>query len=89
VTCKAKRGKVKVTCTVRFKAAAGSTRLRARLARGHRVYASGARAVRRGARGRISLHAHRRIARGRYTLLLTFADQRGHQSVIRQRVRIR
>jgi hypothetical protein len=66
VTCKpgkAKHGKVKVTCTVRFKAAASSTRLRARLARGHRVYASGARAVRRGVKGRISLRAHRRIAR--------------------------
>lgn len=92
VTCKpgkAKRGKVKVTCTVRFRAASSSTRVRARLARGHRVYASGARAVKPGARGSVSLRARRRLARGSYTLLLTFADARGHESVIRQRVSVR
>jgi hypothetical protein len=89
VTCKAKRGKVKVTCTVRFRAASSSTRVRARITRGHRVYASGARAVKAGAKGSVSLRAHRRLARGRYTLLLTFADARGRESVIRQRVRVR
>jgi hypothetical protein len=39
VTCKvarARRGKVKVTCTVRFRAGAGSARVRARITRGHR-----------------------------------------------------
>ncbi|MEO8688467.1 MAG: FG-GAP-like repeat-containing protein, partial [Solirubrobacteraceae bacterium] len=92
VTCKpgkVRHRKVKVTCVVRFKAGASSARVRARITRGHRVYASGARAVRRGARGRVSLRGHRRLSRGRYTLLLTFADRRGHETVIRQQVRVR
>jgi hypothetical protein len=37
----------------------------------------------------VALRAGRRLARGNYTLLLTFADAGGHQSVIRQRVRVR
>jgi hypothetical protein len=92
VTCKpgkVRRGKVKVTCVVRFRAASSSRRVNARLARGHRVYASGARAVKPGARGSVSLRARRRLARGSYTLLLRFADARGHQTVIRQRVSVR
>jgi hypothetical protein len=61
----------------------------AQLARGHRVLASGARAVKPGANGTVSLRAGRRLVRGSYTLRLTFVDARGGKSVIRQRVSVR
>jgi hypothetical protein len=92
VTCKpakARHGTVKVTCVVKFQAASASTRVSARLSRGHRVYASGAGAVAPGARGTVALHAVRRLARGGYTLRLEFADARGRRTVIRQRVSVR
>jgi hypothetical protein len=92
VTCKpgkVRHGKVKVTCKVTFTAGSTSARVSARLTRGRRVYASGARRVKPGARASVSLRAHRRLVGGRYTLLLTFRDIHGHASVIRQRVTVR
>lgn len=92
VTCtagKPKRGKVKVTCVVRFRAGSSSLRVQAQLLRGDRIYASGSRAVRPRARGNLSLHAGRRLARGNYTLRLAFVDVKGGETVIRQRVRVR
>jgi hypothetical protein len=94
VTCKAgkaKRGKVKVkvTCKVKFTAASSSRIVRAWLARGSRVYASGQRAVRGGARGIVRLHRIRRVRAGRYTLLLSFVDRHGKATVITQRVAVR
>jgi Regulator of chromosome condensation (RCC1) repeat len=92
VTCtsrKVKGAKVKVTCTVRFRAGNGTTRVHARLARGNRVLASGTRAVTPGAKGTVSLRGSRRFARGSYTLRLTFDDARGRKTVIRQRVSVR
>jgi len=65
VTCRVRRRKV--TCKVTFTNRRRSTRARAVLTRGHRVYAS-------GTAGR--LVARRAIRRGRYTLTLTY---RGHR----------
>jgi hypothetical protein len=80
---------VTVICMVRFRAGSGTMRVRAQLARGHRVLASGTRAVTPGARGAVSVRAGRRLARGSYTLRLTFVDAQGGKSVIRQRVSVR
>jgi hypothetical protein len=92
VTCKpgkVKRGKVKVTCAVKFTAGRSSRRVLARLTRGSRVYASGQRGVRGSARGTVSLRQVRRLRSGRYRLVLTFVDAHGHASVISQRVAVR
>jgi Ca2+-binding RTX toxin-like protein len=78
VTCtpgKAKRGKVKVTCSVKLAAASA---VRATFRRdGHAVAAA--------RRGR-SVSA--RLARGRYTLVLRFRTG-GHRTTVTQRVRVR
>jgi hypothetical protein len=87
VTCmpgKAKGKKVKVVCTVKLAAAARAS-VRAVFSRGGHVVAR-ARGVRR-ASGRIALRGHRRLARGRYTLTLTFRVN-GHRTTVRQRVRV-
>ena len=76
-------------CTVRFRAGSGTTRVQAQLARGHRVLASGKRAVTPGATGTVSLRGNRRLARGSYALRLTFVDSRGRKTVIHQRVSVR
>jgi hypothetical protein len=92
VTCKpgkAKRGKVKVTCKVSFTAASSSRVVRARLSRGSHIYAAGRRTVRGAASGLVRLHSRRGLRAGRYRLLLTFADGRGNETVITQRVRVR
>ena len=79
VTCKAgkaKRGKVKVTCTVKYPAATGARRTRAKLTRGGVVYARGA------SRGSapVKLRALRRLRRASYTLT-TLTTRRDGSSV--------
>jgi hypothetical protein len=83
VTCKvakAKKGKVKVICTVKLVAASakGAT-VRARLSRNGRVFARGAGAVRRG-QSRLGLRSERGVPRGSYRLTLAFKDTRGHRT---------
>lgn len=73
VSCKpgkAKKGKVKVTCTVRFVSAQHAT-VRARLSRGHLTYATGRRTLGAG-NASVPLHARRALRQGRYTLTLRF-----------------
>ncbi len=92
ITCKPsklKRGKVTVICRVAYRAGSSSIRLQAQLAHGSRVYASGSRRVNPGARGSVSLRGSRRLARGSYSLRMTFADARGAKTVIRQQVSVR
>jgi Collagen triple helix repeat (20 copies)/Abnormal spindle-like microcephaly-assoc'd, ASPM-SPD-2-Hydin len=84
---KARRGKVKVTCSVRFVAASRAT-VTARLVRGGRVYASGRRSVGRG-RTRVPLHQRSAITRGTYTLVMKFVDSKERRSTLRQRVTVR
>jgi hypothetical protein len=78
---------VKVTCTVRFVSTASRSRVRARLVRGHSVYATGSRTVRRG-RASIQVRPRARLRRARYTLLLTFVDRKGRATTVVQRVRL-
>jgi hypothetical protein len=88
VTCKVakvKRGKVKVTCTVRF-AATGSASARLRLLRGHRIYATAR--VRPGRRVRhVRLHPGKRLRPGRYTLeVITWRN--GNRHISRSPIRV-
>lgn len=86
VTCvpKGKGTKIKVVCTVKLAAAARAS-VRAVFSRGRHVVAT-ASGVRRS-NGRIALRGHRRLARGRYTLTLTFRAK-GHRTTVSQRVRV-
>jgi hypothetical protein len=87
VTCKVRgRRKPKVRCTVRLVRVAGARRTQALLTRRGLVYASGR--PRRGSK-RIRLGAHRKLRRGRYTLLLLTTDRKGTTTVTRSTVRIR
>jgi len=90
VTCrpakgKGKAAKVTVTCSVKL-ATASSARVRAVFKRAGHVVAV-ARGARRGGAVRLRL-GHRRLARGRYDLVLTFTV-RGHRTTVKQRVRVR
>ena len=71
ITCKpgkVKKGKVKVTCSVRFVTPRGA-KVVATLRRGARVYARGTRRA-GGTTSRLSLRAVRHVAPGRYTLVV-------------------
>jgi hypothetical protein len=89
VTCrvrKLRRGKVKVTCTVRFaRTARAATKLR--LMRGQRLYAT-ARLVPDGRRvRRIRLQLVRRMSPGRYTLEV-ITRRRGHPYIGRSTIKL-
>jgi DNA-binding beta-propeller fold protein YncE len=86
ITCKAaraKRGRVKVTCSVRF-TASRRVAVRATLKRGGTTYATGYEVVNRGTAG-VALKAKRKLVRGSYTLSMRFATG----DVITQKVRVR
>ena len=86
ITCKAaraRRGRVKVTCSVRF-TASRRVAVRATLKRGGRTYATGYRVVNRGSAG-VALKTRRTLVRGNYTLSMKFATG----DVITQKVRVR
>jgi hypothetical protein len=79
VTCKVgkkKKRKIRVVCTVRFRAPAGS-RAVARLTRRGHVYARGTLDV-RGARSTLRLHKVRALQPGRYRLRLDVTPHGGH-----------
>ncbi len=84
---KARRGRVKVTCRVRFVASA-RTRATARLLRGGKVYASGRSMVKRGTAG-VALRQRRPLEAGRYVLELRFRDSAQRTSTLRQVVILR
>jgi hypothetical protein len=82
VTCKpgkAKRGKVKVTCSVKLVRTAGAARVRARLTRGRTVLARGSATGSRPLR----LEASRRVAAGRCVLTVVSVDKRGRTTISR------
>ena len=86
VTCKvgkARKGKVKVTCSVKLAARAKRT---ARLVRGGKVFARG---TSTGTRGSLRLHNVRRITRGTYTLLVKVTGADGEAVTVKQRVVVR
>jgi hypothetical protein len=75
VTCKvgkAKKRKVKVTCTVTLKSGA-SAKVRARLVRRGHLVASGSRTSQSGVAA-LSLHGRRKLTPGRYTLVVSVGD---------------
>jgi Ca2+-binding RTX toxin-like protein len=82
VTCKVK-GK-KVTCSVKLATTSRASRVRGVFKRSGRVVAS-ARVSRRG--GGVSVEPGRRLARGRYRLVITYTVD-GHKTTVRQRVRV-
>ena len=81
------KGKVKVTCTVKFVSTASRSRVRVRLVRGDRVIATARRSVRRG-RASVRVHPRAKVRRGRYTLLITFVDSKGRARTLVQPVRM-
>jgi hypothetical protein len=91
IVCKAKivKGELVVTCTVTYEAAATTTMVSAQLSRGTQVVASGARSTIPGAKGAIALRATHRLARGSYTLRMTFTQANGVKKQIRQTVSVR
>jgi hypothetical protein len=79
VTCKAakaKRGKVKVTCSVKL---VKSARVTARLTRGHTIYASG---TARNS-GSVALKVRRQMPAGRYRLTTASTDSSGARVIRR------
>ncbi len=78
---------MKVTCTVRFASRVARSSVRVRLVRGHTVYATARRTVRKG-RVAIRVHPRARLQHARYRLLLTFIDRKGRATTVSQRVRL-
>jgi hypothetical protein len=91
IVCTAKivKGELVVTCTVTYEAAATTTKVSAQLSRGTQVVASGTRSTIPGAKGAIALRATHRLARGSYTLRMTFTQANGVKKQIRQTVSVR
>ena len=92
VTCtagKAKNGKVKVTCKVRYVTASSARTIRARLTRGGRTCARLARRPIAGRRVELRLAAPSRLRAGRYRLVVVTGDGHGRLTAARHRVRVR
>jgi hypothetical protein len=90
VTCKVgkrKRGRIKVTCTVRLARAARSRHVRARLTRRGVVYATGS--ARSPRASSVRLHAVRAVPAGRYRLTTVSTDRHGRTTVRRTIVVVR
>jgi parallel beta-helix repeat protein len=86
---KANRAKPKTICKASYRALPGSRRLTGRLVRDDRSLAGGTRKVRAGRRGTITMKARRRPKAGRYTLVLTFRNRPGKETVVKKPVRVR
>jgi hypothetical protein len=89
VTCKAgkpKRGKVKVTCTVRFTAPRGS-KVTARLSRAGRTYARASANAPRG-QARLRFKTLRATPAGRYTMTIVVVGRDGQKTVTRHSVEV-
>jgi parallel beta-helix repeat protein len=97
VTCKrrrptrgrAARSQVKAVCKAPYRARRTSRRVTGRLIRHGKSMARGARRVRGGRPGNLSMLASRRPARRRYMLVLSFRDARHRTTVVRRTVRVR
>jgi parallel beta-helix repeat protein len=91
VSCKrrrAARGRARVICRAPYHARPTSRRLTGRLTRRGKSFAHGARKVRPGRPGSLTMLARRRPKPGHYTLALTFRDARGHATHIRKPVHV-
>lgn len=87
---RAAKGRIKAVCKTFYKARRGSHRVMGRLTRHGQPVARGARKVRPGSRGSLSMLARRRPVSGsRYRLVLSFQGARHRPSVVRRTVRVR
>jgi parallel beta-helix repeat protein len=99
VTCKRRRAargartrrarRAKVVCRTPYKARRTTRRVSGRLVRHGKTMARGARRVRGGRRGILSMYARKRPAAGRYRLALGYRRQRGRGTVVRRTVVVR
>jgi parallel beta-helix repeat protein len=87
---RAAKRRIKAVCKASYRAGRGSRRLKGRLIRHGKPVARGARRVRGGSRGTLSMLARKRPASGRrYRLVLTFRGERRRATVVRRTVRVR
>jgi parallel beta-helix repeat protein len=86
---RAARRRAGVVCKVPYRARRSSRRVVGRLVRNGRPVARGARRVRGGSRGMLSLRARSRPATGRYRLVLRYRDGRRRATVERRTIRLR
>jgi parallel beta-helix repeat protein len=84
-----KRNRVRAVCKAEYKAKRGTRRVTGRLMRHGKPAARGARKVRGGSRGMVSLLARKRLGGGRYRLVLSYRAGRHRGTVTRRTVRLR
>jgi parallel beta-helix repeat protein len=84
-----KRNRVRAVCKAEYKAKRSTRRVTGRLVRHGKPAARGARRVRGGSRGMVSLLARKPLVRGRYRLVLSYRGGRHRASVTRRTVRLR
>jgi parallel beta-helix repeat protein len=84
-----RRGRTRVVCRAPYRAKRTSRRVTGHLVRDDSSVARGTRRVRGGRRGSLPLRARRRLASGRYMLVLSFRDARRRETVVRRNVRVR
>jgi hypothetical protein len=84
-----KRNRVRAVCKAEYRAKRSSRRVSGQLMRRGKPAARGARRVRGGSRGMVSLLARKRLGRGRYKLVLSYRDGRNRATVVRRTVRLR
>ena len=84
-----KRNRVRAVCRAEYKAKRSTRRVTGRLMRHGKPAARGARKVRGGSRGMVSLLARKRLGGGRYKLVLSYRAGRHRGAVVRRTVRLR
>jgi parallel beta-helix repeat protein len=84
-----KRNRVRAVCKAEYKAKRSTRRVTGRLVRHGKPAARGARKVRGGSRGMVSLLARKHLGRGRYRLVLSYRAGRHRGTVTRRTVRLR
>lgn len=84
-----KRNRVRAVCKAEYRAKRSSRRVAGRLVRHGKPAARGARRVRGGSRGMVSMLARKRLRGGRYKLVLSYRDGRNRARVVRRPVRLR
>jgi parallel beta-helix repeat protein len=84
-----KRNRVRAVCKAEYKAKRSTRRVTGRLVRHGKPAARGARKVRGGSRGMVSLLARKRLGGGRYRLVLSYRAGRHRGTVTRRTVRLR
>jgi parallel beta-helix repeat protein len=84
-----KRNRVRAVCKAKYKAKRSTRRVTGQLMRHGKPAARGARKVRGGSRGLVSLLARKPLGRGRYKLVLSYRAGPHRASVTRRTVRLR